>query len=312
MTTEPIRLTGLDGSNPLAFLAAVGTLRLLSLNTATAGARMRWVEAGVWQPELLGLEFPPKDLAQILLTCPQAPVSDLMEKIGANLTVDPEEKYRPVVAEAALDRGRIMSDFLAAFGCEAIPDDKKPPRIKYTNFCFITGSGHQDFLKTAHTLKKAVTAQDLDAALFRPWERANQKNMSFRWDPQDAAEYALQWDDPSSQGAATVPGANWLAFEALPAFPTHPGPGRLTTTAFAPGGRGRFPQFRWPIWDRPTSFPTLRSLLGSAALADTKPQDSDLNELAARGVIRIYSADRVRIGQGANFKVSFRPAAALA
>src|SRR5262249_28324651 len=47
----PLQLTGLDGSNPLAFLAAVGTLRLAA-QAFDGRARMSWVQAGRWIPLL--------------------------------------------------------------------------------------------------------------------------------------------------------------------------------------------------------------------------------------------------------------------
>ncbi len=47
---HPLPLPGLDGANPLAFLAAVGTLRLA--DKAFPGTRLRWQLAGVWHPIL--------------------------------------------------------------------------------------------------------------------------------------------------------------------------------------------------------------------------------------------------------------------
>jgi hypothetical protein len=50
--TYELELTGLDGSNPLGFLAALGTLAELSADPSTI-YRMSWVAAsGVWRPRL--------------------------------------------------------------------------------------------------------------------------------------------------------------------------------------------------------------------------------------------------------------------
>ncbi|MEQ1825821.1 MAG: hypothetical protein ABL921_07730, partial [Pirellula sp.] len=47
-----LELTGLDGSNPLGFLAALGTLAELSADPLTI-YRMSWVVvSGVWRPRL--------------------------------------------------------------------------------------------------------------------------------------------------------------------------------------------------------------------------------------------------------------------
>src|ERR1035437_5905384 len=50
-------LTGLDGANPLAFLAALGTLRTVSENHAHGSVKLSWHEAGGWVP-LLTTETP--------------------------------------------------------------------------------------------------------------------------------------------------------------------------------------------------------------------------------------------------------------
>src|SRR5690606_29377054 len=49
-----IVLTGLDGTNPLAFLAALGVLE--TLTDQGVDARLRWHDQGVWQPVVLGLD----------------------------------------------------------------------------------------------------------------------------------------------------------------------------------------------------------------------------------------------------------------
>jgi hypothetical protein len=183
-------------------------------------------------------------------------------------------------------------------------EDKKRGRIERTDLCFITGSGHQDFLGTIGSLAKSVTVAHLRDALFGEWRA--QKGLSMRWDPCDAAEYALRWDDPSSAGVLAVWGANRLATEALPCFPTMPVKGGLETTGFS--RRNRRDEFSWPIWGQFASFDTVRSLVSWEELQkDTPGRDV----LRAMGVEEVYRAERVRIGHGANFKVSFRLARAV-
>lgn len=47
-------LDGLDGANPLAFLAALGTLRTAAAVWGTAKVRMSWVQSsGGWRPRLV-------------------------------------------------------------------------------------------------------------------------------------------------------------------------------------------------------------------------------------------------------------------
>lgn len=299
--SNSIPLPALDGSNPLALLSALGTLRLLTNSCPNDPPRLHWVQDGSWQPVLTNPPCTQEELPGHLLASPRARAADFVTALGKNLTIEPgtlknfilDPKQSPEVAA-----------FAPGFGSEAI--EGKRGEIQRTDLCFITGSGHQDFLGTAAKLDELVTAELLRAALFGPWER--EKGNSFRWDPDDAAEYALQWGDPSKGGASAVWGANWLAFHALPCLPTQPvSSTQLRTTAFR-RVRGEDPEFRWPIWTHALSLDAVRSLLSLAAIQSESPETASL---AAMGVPCIFGARRIRIGQGANFKVSFRPAVAL-
>jgi len=307
--SNPIRLTALDAANPLAFLAALGVLRLLAGSPATQAARMRWVMAGTWQPEILGLNCAPGELPAALRDCPGVPLKAAAQ-LGKNINVPPSD-FQTVAADAQAaarhgDRG--AADLVAAFGSEAFCDRRE--RIQITDLCFITGSGHQDFLSTAETLNEKVTPEHLASAVFGPWQRA--KGLSLRWDPSDAAEYALQWKDPSKEGASAVWGANWLAFQSLPCFPTQPGPpagaARVVRTTGFVRARRQDPEFRWPVWTSPLCLQSVCSLLAYAEIHKPEP---DHQALRALGIVQVFHAQRVRIGQGANFKVSFRLATAL-
>ena len=306
--TETLIFNALDGSNPLAFLAAVGALRSLQLCRRSPAERvlMRWVRRRVWQPEITEISASPEEICRMLLDAPRVPTESFVP-LGENITVS-ADVFGEFAKQAAINtsfKDRRAADYATAFGCEACQDEKKN-RIEYTSLCFITGSGHQDFLGTMKGLATSVTAEHLFDALFGEWRR--DKSLSMRWDPRDAAEYALRWGDPSKEGASAVWGANLLASEALPLFPTQPTAEGLRTTGFQPPKRGQRPQFTWPIWTEWANVDTVRSLLALKGLQEDEPQREILR---ARGVGEAYRAQRVRIGQGANFKVSFRPARAL-
>jgi hypothetical protein len=107
-------------------------------------------------------------------------------------------------------------------------------------------------------------------------------------------------------GVYSVWGASRLAFEALPLFPTVPSETGPRTTAFRT--RNRAHEFTWPIWTQRASADTVRSLIGLRELEGEPP---DRASLRAFGIDDVFRVQRVRIGQGANFKVSFRPARAV-
>lgn len=302
-------LTALDGSNPLAFLAALGALRLIHLGNSRKPVKLRWVRNGIWQPELLGIEDSEESLCERLVAAAKQclPVNIFSKLLGKNITVDPNTfaAFAQAAYQAALAGDRQTSDFAAAFGCEICKQEGKD-RIEYTDLCFVTGSGHQHFLGTMEGLHKNDTAGHIRDALFGAWAR--EKGFSMRWDPADAAEYAFRWSDPSSEGASAVWGANLLAVHALPLFPTQPTSMGLRTTGFRDGSP--WPEFTWPIWIHPIALEAIGSLL---AMQELHSKENELNHatLRALGIEEIYRASRVRIGQGANFKVSFRPARAV-
>ena len=308
--SHSIVLTALDGSNPLGFMAAIGTLRLLHLDDPKHAYALRWMRHGFWMPEVVGASDRPEALAQRLyrLTREHLPADVFSQFLGKNITVD-NSTFKTFVRKAATEtrlENRTLADFAAAFGSEICKDDRKN-RIEYTDFCFITGSGHQHFLATMATLKESVTPEHIQDALFGNW--AKQKGLSMRWDPANAAEYALRWSDPGPEGASSVWAANLLAAHALPLFPSQPTERGLRTTGLRTVGRSDS-EFTWPIWTHSAGLDTVTSLLSMSAIQ--KPEkDIDHGGLSAFGIEQVYRAPRVRIGQGANFKVSFRPARAV-
>jgi hypothetical protein len=298
---------GIEGSNPLGFLTALGALRLSDLVWRDQGIRLQWIRDGGWRPQLSGL--PMEDEAAFCRVlheqAPWAPL-DAFIALGNNLTVTRNlfgEVARRVAAETT-GTDRRAADFAAAFGSDVI-EDRDKDRIEYTDLCFITGSGHQHFLGTARGLAKSAGSEHIGEALFGPW-RYSDRGLSMRWDPDDAKEYALRWRDPSVGGVSSIWGANRLAFEALPLFPTIPQGKRLRTTGFQRHDRAH--EFTWPLWTQPATMDTVRSLLSLRELEEAVP---DRVQLQAMGVDEIFRVQRVRIGQGANFKISFRPSRAV-
>ena len=231
--SHKIVLRALDGSEPFSISCGARSLSSSGSREFREEIQMGWERlSGFWRPKLLGTHATEEELCEKLANCRWwAPAEEFIGLLGRNITV-PENKFRLFVEKACSDakrRDRRTADFASAFGCEACAEEDKD-RIEYTDLCFITGSGHQDFLGTIAALGKNVTCNHLYDALFGGWRA--EKGLSMRWDPSDAAEYALQWDDPGPKGAWAVWGANRLAAEALPFFPTAPAKGGLQTTGF--------------------------------------------------------------------------------
>jgi hypothetical protein len=261
--------------------AAVEERELRPLEEDYRAKRQRWLEAlrqAVPQPELA---------------------------LGKRLDCTPEE-YREHAAsflERAGYAEREALDLLAAFGTDACRR-RNNDAIEPTLFCFITGSGHQDFLDTTRKLIGEVTAERVERVLFQPWDYSDE-GLSMRWDPLEDRRYALMDRDPTAAGnkPRTVWMANLLAYRALALFPTAPTSRGLGTAGWIQ--LEDWEAFTWPLWQYPATLDTVRSLV---QLAEWAVADPDTSPLRARGIVAVYRAQRIEVGAGTNRKVNFAPA----
>jgi len=298
LQTDEWLLSGLDGGHPLAFLAAVGSLRTASLTWPKAHPTLRWILAdGAWRPVLAVREMTQKnDLLDGLDAQLKTMRNHAVLAIGDDLNFTPEVfRDFAMTAQSTIASNPIMAEFLSAFACEAVLEEKKET-IADTAFRTMRGAGHQHFVKTMRDLVAATTLQHLEKCLFHSWEYAD-SGLSLRLDPADDRRYALRWTKPSADPARTEYGANRLAIEAIPLFPVQAIGKRLHTTGFTTRPRqGTF--LTWPIWDRPISLVVLRSVLALASLQTERPAR---NELAAQGIVANYRCQRITMGKFRNF-----------
>ncbi len=295
-------LIGLDGSNPLAVLAALGTLRTLTLALPAESVRIGWEEEeGGWRPRLsLRHTFKPDDLIATLDSALRSGSSREAFKIGDNLNLKSSDFRKHVLcaaekARSSDSRERTDADFLAAFGCEACIEDDDI--IQDTGLRTMSGAGHQHFLKFFRDLVDKTDASHLSRTLFKRWDYADEgRGLNLRWDPTDDRRYAMRWDDPSSDPVKTMRGANRLAIEAMPLLPTMPTVSGLATTGFeGKGARKTF--FLWPIWRSAIPLDVVRSLLQQAFQLRDCPE----SDRAAIGVVAMFTSQRITTGKFRNF-----------
>lgn len=296
-------LSGLDGSNLLGFLAALGTLKAVSDMSPGADRRMRWSnETGPWRPILAGATVAEPDdlvadLAQYL-----AGTSNQALEIAENLNI-PAATFRNRALEAqksATPDDRRYADYIAAFGCESAVRHKEQT-IQDTFLRTMSGTGHQHFL--GHMLKTIddVSTEQLRRSLFGPWQRSDKK-LGLRWDPAEYRPYALRWNNPSNEGTTTERGANRLAIEALQLLPTAiDGEGRLHTTGFTQR-RGSGTHISWPIWTCYINIDTVAAVMRMDELQPTPRRASPRWErLAPFGIVAAYRSRRFIDGRFLNF-----------
>ena len=306
-----LELTGLDGSNPLAFLAALGTLRTLTIASPDASLEMKWSsESGIWKPSLRSVTdvLEPSQVCSKLISYLASPRQlQLLEEIGDNLTLSPNS-FREL-AKKTLDSSkledRIDADFMAAFGSDGTyqPHSNDRTLIQDTALRTMSGAGHQHFIRFMRDIIHQTTSSHIHEALFAPWRYQDQgRGLNLRWDPIDDRRYAMRWKNPSSDPNMTMRGANRLAIEAIPWFPTAVKGTSLETTGFTTlKGKGTF--LHWPIWDRWAPATSITSLLQRHDVVDNQ-EPSEL----PRGVATVFRSQRITNGQFRNFT----PAVAIA
>jgi len=278
---------GLDGSDPMGFMAACGLLRVAA--RTIDDTRLSWVEQGGWLAQLHvpdGVD--PSDLVMNDLKRWRKGHPAVDFAVGAERKVQdlkhPPVAYRELMRMVAPDREG--APFIAAYATGVAVDGSG--QTKPTSFHFT--AGQQRFMDVVLNLRDEVEREDVVEALEGPWVgREGPKNL--RWRAASERSRALLSFDPGKAPTRTVGGATWLAYQALPLFPCVPVGLRVATTGFT--GRGKNERFSWPIWETPLSVDAVRVLVGTTDIADTDAEWRDV-----RGVVQVFEAAVVRNSQG--------------
>lgn len=287
---ESYRLEGLEPDNLLAFMALLGLLHALETARPAWRPRAFWdVETHPWRPVLTLAE--PQTQAEVAKAAAEG-VGQLAEDHAAtgdqdNLKLSLDDF--DALQEVAVTKGRRVLDALCCRG--AARDDET---LWPTPFAFMFGQGHQHFLNRFRAVPTAGSAQDIAAALFKPWTR-NDSTDGFRWDPAEDRRYALRALNPSTDKATTQHGANTLAAICLPLLPVtsirRRGETRVLTPMTRYGAGGQI-EFTWPLWRRPARLSAILALLRHPELAKDSPDAANLPQTDA-----LMRARRVSIGK---------------
>jgi hypothetical protein len=296
-----VTLTGIDGTNPLGFLATLGALA--ATTDVTADTRLRWQHyEGAWRP-VLSSEFADVDtliqqLDQDRQTCIGDPALGL-EYDGKKDLKPPPGRFRQLLealsAEASPTNRRSV-DWIGAFGTDVALDNNgntKPTALHFT-------AGQQQFLQMVDVLIHRTTKEDLREALAGPW-RYQRPLPVMGWDGSTSRDYALRATDPSTDKKLGVPGADWLAIRGLTFLPTVPRGNRVLTTGCVGGWKDG--QLRWPLWTVSLTASVIRSLLRAEI------EQMTMMERRARGIGAVFTAGIKRSDQGGYG--SFEPSAAI-
>lgn len=296
---EGLALHGLDGTNPLGFLAALGLLRVLGEHTPESEPRLRWEMAGMtWTPRLLGQAPWAEDgEALVAFLTQRLSVEYEVHPIAVALAANGDDNRRDA-HEAAIKQGN-AAFWLASVGSEAVDADTTS-QLQTVRRDYFVGN--------VQSLLANTTPDHLRRSLLRSWDMADPlDNHSLHLNPSEDRRHAHQWSkpsgDPDRKHCGGMIGANRLALEAWPLFPLIPCDGTARTLGFT-GTRSNNTRWTWPLWSFPTSLATVNSLLCVPDLqAEAVPQN-----LKPLGVVAVYRTRRILVGKTPNFTPAERVA----
>lgn len=297
-------LTGLDGTNPLGFLAALGTLRIVTHAFPNDRVRLLWEAAsGTWVPKIFAPAITPDALLDLLdqhllKQFDQHPVKRVLTLNNGELV-----SCRRKLIEAAANSNRIIADWVSAIACDIVPS-KENNQLQ---------TSRRDYFKG--NLKSVIERTEknhIDRSIFHIWDYADAiHNQSLHFDPSEDRRHAHQWNkpsgDPDRQKSGGMLGANRLALEAIPIFLSLPEQGQLHTeewqlhTIGFHGFRSDNTRWTWPLWKCAIDLETTRTLLTLTALQQDRLSENDRKKLNAMGVVSVMRLARILVEKTPNF-----------
>lgn len=299
-------IKGLNGSNPLGFMASVGLLRLLGGKDGSM--RLGFTEDGTFQAWLESNST--LDIADIpALVAGDAASSsgpqpwrlqyEKTEKKSTKVVSDlkaPPEKFSEFLVSAIREWLGGLSeraDYAAAYGTDNALDgngNTKPTALHFT-------AANQQFLGTIEETRKQVTIEWVEATLNSRPEKIK-PGSNLRWDPDAERSRALMGVNPNDEGTVVNAPLEWLAFRALPAFRCVPVGDRIMTCGVTGLRQDDF-RFHWPLWSCGASYATVHSLL-TLTSAWSKGHDTEraIEGRRLRGIFAICTSEIRRTAQG--------------
>ena len=257
-------LTGLEGSNPLGFLAALGVQTLFQYEEHQP--RLWWTNDVIPHAVIdhdYTLEVILEQATSVLPAWAASPAFNPPFPKGENLKFTSDNLRSYLEETRAPQPGNAIAAALVAEGSHDNNKRAKPSDLYFT-------AGQQSFLKMAKEILHGVTPCELHNGLTGPW-RYTSKLPSLMWDIVDDRIYALSSFNPAGEKKLTNPGPEALAILGLSRHPVFAsqrqaasrGSGGRTLTR---GCSGSWKQgsYTWPLWSRPSGPKAVDSILAHA------------------------------------------------
>ena len=286
-------LTGLEGTNPLGFLAALGVQVAFASGTEQP---LLWWSDDITPHAVVDRSFTIDRIADQALAVfarwkgspavnPKRPDGSPMSK-GDELKLTPPD-IRTYLSQARQhDPGGSLMTALVAEGSLDKQGAAKPSDLYFT-------AGQQKFLDMTRQILGGALQEDMLTGLEGPWNYES-KLPSLMWDIHDDRVYALTANDPGKEKKLTNPGPEAQAVLGLSLHPVYAGRDQTLTQGCS--GPWKASHYSWPLWHKPASPNAVKSLL---AHAFTHPTATDRHHwLRAWGVYQILQSPIRRSGQG--------------
>lgn len=287
-------LTGLHGTNPLGFLAALGVQ--VAFASEADHPRLWWSD-GVTPHAVVDLDFSPKRIADRALSVfakwKSSPALTPKGPDGAALPGADDLKLSRDGIRTYLDQAAESdpsSSLITALVAEGSLD--KGGRAKPSDLYFT--AGQQKFLAMARQILEGCSKSDILQGLEGPWNY-ERKLPSLMWDVSDDRVYALSANDPSTAKKLTNPGSEALAVLGLSRHPVFASRSRTLTQGCS--GSWKAGHYTWPLWYKPASSNAVRSLLVHAS--HERPTETDRHKwFRAWGISSVHKSPIRRSSQG--------------
>ena len=288
------RLTGLEGTNPLGFLAALGVQ--VAFRSESRQPSLWWSEDVTPRPVVDARFSVDSIVDRALAVFAEWRAGPALNPIGCDgkrlANSDSLKLAKPDIRTyLSLTRGHPgcnLSTALVAEGSLANNGVAKPSDLYFT-------AGQMKFLKMARTILRGVTSDDLAVGLVGPWPY-DSKLPSLMWDIVDDRVYSLRAINPSKDKKRTNPGPEALAILGLSMHPVFADPNSRTLTQGC-SGKWTNGYYSWPLWRKAASPNVVKSLLAHAHDADL---DNRIRWFRSWGVSTVLRAPISRSGQGGN------------
>ena len=306
-------LRGLRSNDPLAFLAAIGTLRTLAKCSEFRTPRLSWEqETSNWTPTIR-LESPvTRDrLLNVLttqLTGPTDAIRYVMSK-DANHSVGKLSNLNAVAFRELLQAESLSTPderALAAYATDAYVDydeiaefEVRKKGTALTRLNVLEFGGPKEYLTSQRKFVNETTRSKLRRTLFETWDFDDDgsSHRTMHWSPTDASRGAYTGVDPTNLPSRTMHGANRLAIAGSRLYTVVPQETDSATVGFVDLG-DRY-VFQYPIWSSPVALSTIRTLLTHPDIACATPDRKQVHGVTAvlRAEIEINNNYR-NLGRG--------------